>query len=155
MIKLLGVRLIWSLYSPLLSSLYFESYLSGTINDCLGEPIWGGEKGTHFPSLLHLLLLVQATPAPATDTVVPSTPSPGSAAEPGNQTVPVSVVPIHEKKYWEQKSAHLVGGEVGETESSEAEPSPEEEEEEEEKGGEGGRDRNHEQGSNHPIPIPE
>ncbi|XP_065518438.1 E3 ubiquitin-protein ligase AMFR isoform X1 [Lathamus discolor] len=74
----------------------------------------------------------QAAPTPSTDTVVPPSPRPGSAAEPGIETVPVSVVPVHEKKYWEQKSAHLVGEEVGGTGSSEAEPSQEEEEEEEE-----------------------
>ncbi|XP_062465251.1 E3 ubiquitin-protein ligase AMFR isoform X1 [Pezoporus occidentalis] len=74
----------------------------------------------------------QAAPTPSTDIVVPPSPRPGSAAEPGNETMPVSVVPIHEKKYWEQKLAHLVGEEVGGTGSSKAEPSQEEEEEEEE-----------------------
>ena len=41
---------------------------------------------------------VAATPTPAT----------GTAAEPENQPMPVSVAPIHKKKCWKRKSARLV-----------------------------------------------
>ncbi|KAK4811163.1 hypothetical protein QYF61_019794 [Mycteria americana] len=50
----------------------------------------------------------------------------GAAAEPGNQPVPVSVTPIHKKKSWKRKSAHL------EREDEKAGSSQGEEEEEEE-----------------------
>ncbi|KAK4831981.1 hypothetical protein QYF61_020364 [Mycteria americana] len=50
----------------------------------------------------------------------------GTATEPENQPVPVSVAPIHKKKSWKQKSARLV------RDDEKAGPSREQEEEEEE-----------------------
>ncbi|KAK4818287.1 hypothetical protein QYF61_010429 [Mycteria americana] len=66
------------------------------------------------------------TPTSATDTAVTPTPTTGTVAEPGNQPVPISVTPIHKKKSWKRKSAHL------EREDERAGPSQGEEEEEEE-----------------------
>ncbi|KAK4824369.1 hypothetical protein QYF61_014029 [Mycteria americana] len=63
-----------------------------------------------------------ATQTPATGTAVTQTPATGAAAEPENQPVPVSVTPIHKKKSWKRKSAHLVRDE-------EASPKREQEEE--------------------------
>ncbi|KAK4810706.1 hypothetical protein QYF61_007680 [Mycteria americana] len=65
-----------------------------------------------------------ATPTSVTDNVVTPTPTTGTVAEPGNQTVSVSVDPIHKKKSWKQKSACL------EREDERAGPSQGEEEEE-------------------------
>ncbi|KAK4820481.1 hypothetical protein QYF61_027942 [Mycteria americana] len=49
-----------------------------------------------------------ATPAPPViGTVATPAPSAGTAAEPENQPVPVSVIPVHKKKYT-RKAAHLV-----------------------------------------------
>ncbi|KAK4826194.1 hypothetical protein QYF61_006138 [Mycteria americana] len=61
-----------------------------------------------------------------TGTAATPTPVTGTAAEPGNQPVPVSVTPIHKKKYWMRKSARL------ERDDEKAGPSQGEEEEEEE-----------------------
>lgn len=54
-IKLVVVRLIWYLYSALLSSLYFGNHLSETINRytppvLLREPICGEDKREHSPT---------------------------------------------------------------------------------------------------------
>ncbi|KAK4815462.1 hypothetical protein QYF61_002921 [Mycteria americana] len=65
------------------------------------------------------------TPTSVTDTAVTPTPTTGTAAEPGNQPVPVSVAPIHKKKSWKRKSARL------ERDDEKAGPSQGEEEEEE------------------------
>ncbi|KAK4830001.1 hypothetical protein QYF61_008171 [Mycteria americana] len=67
-----------------------------------------------------------AAPTPVTGTAATPTPATGTAAEPENQPVLVSVVPIHKKKSWRQKSAHL------EREEEKAGPSQGEDEEEEE-----------------------
>ncbi|KAK4831872.1 hypothetical protein QYF61_019884 [Mycteria americana] len=48
-----------------------------------------------------------ATPTLVTDTMVTPIPVTGTAAELGNQPMLVSVTPIHKKKSWKQKSAHL------------------------------------------------
>ncbi|KAK4810931.1 hypothetical protein QYF61_013339 [Mycteria americana] len=68
-----------------------------------------------------------AIPTSATNTAVtPTPPATGTAAESGNQPVPVSVDPIHKKKSWKRKSTRL------EREDEKAGPSQGEEEEKEE-----------------------
>ncbi|KAK4830055.1 hypothetical protein QYF61_008393 [Mycteria americana] len=81
-----------------------------------------------------------ATPNPAIGTAATPVFATATAAEPENQPLPVSVAPIHKKKYWIRKSAHLVREEtptkkgkeeeVDEAGYLEAGPSREEEEEE-------------------------
>ncbi|KAK4823738.1 hypothetical protein QYF61_006007 [Mycteria americana] len=65
-----------------------------------------------------------------TRTAATPTAATGAVAEPENQPVPVSVVPIHKKKSWKQKSARLV------TDDEKARPSRGEEEEELKRDGE-------------------
>ncbi|KAK4829625.1 hypothetical protein QYF61_005752 [Mycteria americana] len=61
------------------------------------------------------------TPTPVTGTAATPTPATGTAAEPENQPVLVSVAPVHKKKSWKRKSAHL---------ESDEEASPKREQEE-------------------------
>ncbi|GAB0207504.1 ubiquitin carboxyl-terminal hydrolase 4 [Grus japonensis] len=67
-----------------------------------------------------------ATQTPATDTVATQTPMTGTAGEPKNQPIPVSVAPIHKKKYT-KKSVCLVrdDDELGPSQEQEEEPEPE------------------------------
>ncbi|KAK4806960.1 hypothetical protein QYF61_027327 [Mycteria americana] len=92
--------------------------LFNTIQNPQGEEKFSGSEDKTTGTM--------ATPTSATDTAITPTPVTGTAAEPGNQPVPVSVAPIHKKKSWRQKSAHL------EREDEKAGPSRGEEEEEEE-----------------------
>ncbi|GAB0203714.1 ubiquitin carboxyl-terminal hydrolase 4 [Grus japonensis] len=66
------------------------------------------------------------TPTPATGTVATQTPMTGTAGEPKDQPIPVSVAPIHKKKYT-RKSVCLVkdDDEPGPSREQEEEPEPE------------------------------
>ncbi|GAB0210356.1 hypothetical protein GRJ2_003501400 [Grus japonensis] len=67
-----------------------------------------------------------ATQTPATDTMATQTLVTGTAAEPKDQPIPVSVAPIHKKKYT-KKSVRLVkdDDELGPSREQEEEPEPE------------------------------
>ncbi|GAB0203720.1 hypothetical protein GRJ2_002837600 [Grus japonensis] len=67
-----------------------------------------------------------AIQTPATDTVATQTPVTGTVAEPKDQPIPVSVTPIHKKKYT-RKSVCLVkdDDEPGPSREQEEEPEPE------------------------------
>ncbi|GAB0208118.1 hypothetical protein GRJ2_003277500 [Grus japonensis] len=66
------------------------------------------------------------TQAPTTGPAAAQTPATGTVAEPNNQPIPVSVAPIHKKKYT-RKSVHLVrdDDEPGPSREQEEEPEPE------------------------------
>ncbi|GAB0208546.1 ubiquitin carboxyl-terminal hydrolase 4 [Grus japonensis] len=66
------------------------------------------------------------TQTPATGTVTTQTPATGTVAEPKDQPIPVSVAPIHKKKYT-RKLVHLVkdDDEPGPSREQEEEPEPE------------------------------
>ncbi|GAB0206909.1 hypothetical protein GRJ2_003156500 [Grus japonensis] len=67
-----------------------------------------------------------ATQTTVTDTLATQTPMTGTAGEPKNQPIPVSVTPIHKKKYT-RKSVRLVkdDDEPGPSREQEEEPEPE------------------------------
>ncbi|GAB0209289.1 hypothetical protein GRJ2_003394600 [Grus japonensis] len=76
-----------------------------------------GESGSSGPA---------ATQAPATGPAAAQTPATGTVAEPKDQPIPVSVTPIHKKKYT-RKSVRLVkdDDEPGPSREQEEEPEPE------------------------------
>ncbi|KAK4806240.1 hypothetical protein QYF61_013384 [Mycteria americana] len=61
-----------------------------------------------YRALFNSIQNPQGSGDKTTDTMAtPAPPATGTAAEPGNEPMPVSVAPIHKKKSWRRKSARL------------------------------------------------
>ncbi|GAB0195079.1 ubiquitin carboxyl-terminal hydrolase 4 [Grus japonensis] len=84
-----------------------------------------GESGSSGPAAAQAPATAPAT-GPATGTAAAQTPTTGTIAEPKDQPIPVSVAPIHKKKYT-RKSVRLVrdDDEPGPSREQEEEPEPE------------------------------